>query len=73
MITVAQTVVDEWAVVIIVLGTFATYGAMEGCLGLDYFTVRTKVVQVKTNVQGNLNKLSVVINRHQISRLQKDG
>ena len=72
MISVAETVVDEWAVVIIVLDTFATYGAMEGCLRLNYFTVRTKIVQVKTNVQSNLNKLSVVINRHQISRLQRN-
>ena len=70
MISVAETVVDEWTGVIIVLDTFVTYGAMEGCLGLDYFTIRTKVVQVKTNVQSNLNKLGVVINRHQISWLQ---
>ena len=70
MISVAETVVDEWTVVIIVLDTFVTYGAMEGCLGLDYFTIRTKDVQVKTNIHSNLNNLCVVINRHKISRLQ---
>ena len=56
-------IVDEWAVMIIELNTFATYSAMEGCFRLDYFTVRAKVVQVKTNIQSVLNYLGVIINR----------
>ena len=63
MISVAETVVDERAVVIMVLDTLATYSAMEGCFRLDYFTVRAKVVQVKTNIQSVLDDFGVIVNR----------
>ena len=44
MITIAETIIDEWTVMVKMLDTLMTERAVKRCFGLNYLTVGAKVV-----------------------------
>ena len=70
VVAIPEAIVDEWAVMVEVFHTLVADGAMEGRLRLDYFTIRAQVVQVKADVQGDLNQLVEVVDGAQVAWLQ---
>lgn len=73
VVSVAEAVVDERAVVVEVLDALVANCAVERSLRLDDFAVRAQVIQVQADVQSVFYQLLVVVNWLEVPRTQSDS